>query len=264
MDAGKKINLQIIVLCDAGAAGETAAAACDWEEAEARYPDLTVTILEIGGKVAVQTVARALLTACYDKKEKTVPRVCLEFPVPFLGTLRSLQLEAHCEIRPLNLSISHAIVCSCHSAPLALHGAPTDASSASTPLSLQRGFRCPVTGTSLSPAQCVQDGRAICVGNTVSGVLHSSTPITLAGSSSGSFSSDSRTATSGGGVLRVLSKINMASTNSALIIGPSITLKPPVLNINTDSASAVKVAVNGEMVEVTQEQLLTLVANGLR
>jgi hypothetical protein len=259
MDAGKKITLKIIILCDAGAAGETAAAtACDWTEAETRHPDLTVTILEIGGRVAVQTVARALLTTC---SEGLAPLpVSLEFPLPFFGNLRSLQLETHHEIRPLNLSLSHCIVCACHSAPLALRGAPTDASSAATPLSLQRAFRCPVSGSILSPAQCVQDGRAVCVGSTAAGVLHSATPITVTGAGAGSNKSaggsDGRNA-----VLRVLSKCNVGSTtNSALMIGPYITLKPSSNAAN----AAVKVAIDGEMVAVTQEQLLTCVAASLR
>jgi hypothetical protein len=258
-ETGRKISLKIIVLCDAGAAGETAAAACDWEEAEATHPGLTVQIVEVGGKLAVQTVARALLATCASSFEGSLAPmpVSLEFPLPFLGNYRSLQLEVHREIRPLNLSLSHCIVCACHSAPLALHGALSDAynSSAATPLSLT--FRCPVSGNVLPPTQCVQDGRAICVGNTAAGVLHSSTPISIAGSTSFLHSEINGS----GGVLRVLSKINMASTNSSLIIGPSITLKP---NSNVSSTAAVKVAIDGEIVSVNQRQLLTLVANGLR
>jgi len=259
-EAGKKISLKIIVLCDAGAAVETAAAACDWKEAEATHPDITVTILEIGGKVAVQTVARALLTACASSSEKHLAMpVSLEFNLPILGNFRSLQLETHCDIRPLNLSLSHCIVCACHSAPLALRGAPTDPSSAATPLSLQRSFRCPVSGNVLPLTQCVQDGRAICVGNIAAGVLHSSTPITIAGSNSSLNSEINGGGGGSGGILRVLSKINMASKNSSLIIGPSIILKP-----NVSSAASVKVAIDGEMVVVTQDQLLTLVTNSLR
>lgn len=264
-EAGKKISLKIIVLCDAGAAGETAAAACDWKEAEATHPDLSVIILEIGGKLAVQTVARALLTTCASTSEGSLAPmpVSLEFPLPFLGNFRSLHLETHCEIRPLNLSLSHCIVCACHSAPLALCGALTDASSAAAPLSLQRAFRCPVSGNVLRPTQCVQDGRAICVGNTAAGVLHSSTPVTLFAGSWSSLTSDISKpgGGGGGGVLRVLSKINMSSTYSSLIIGPSITLKP---NLKISSAVNVKVAVQGEMVAVSQRQLLAIVTSGLR
>jgi hypothetical protein len=265
IEANKRSTLKIIILCDADAAGETSsAAACDWEEAEARHPGLTVTIVPVAGKVAVQYVARSLLSACSELEETASLPVNLEFPLPFLGNLRTLQLEAHCEIRPLNLSVSHCIVCACHSAPLALHSAPTDATSATIPLSLQRAFRCPITGNVLSPVQCVQDGKAICAGNTVAGVLYSSTPLSLTGPAT-------NTNTSGGGggghfCLRVLNRISTDSSPSAgLILGPSITLKPSTTNASQHDNASVKVALGGEkMVTVTQKELLTLVIADLK
>ena len=294
MEAGKKVHLQIMFLCEAGSAAETAAAAYDWKEAEAAHPDLTVTIIEIGGRVAVQTVARALLATCTDNGLASIP-VALQFSHPFLGNLRTLYLEAHSEIRPLDLSLSHCIVCACHSSPLALCSPPTSNSgggggATTLPIDRQRTwFQCPITGARLAPSECIHDGKTLCVGNTTSGVLTYTTPVSLTGPSfavssvSGGVNNThvvvngASGSTTGGGnlnlnisgaLLRVKSKVNIASTNSALIIGPSITLKP-ISNVSTDAAGStraagIKVPVNGEMVAVSQEQLLNLVTADLR
>ena len=287
MAAGKGLGLHILALCEAGASADIAASHHDWEEAEATHPGLKVTIVEVAGRVAQQTVARALFQCVMD----TPPRsISLDFNTPLIGNVRSILLEGYCDTRHLTLEMSHCTLCACHGAPVALKGADGRAINIGAPLTGQNKFRCPITGTTLDPRHCIQDGKTICLGNnSAAGLLHLKESLSIANAATSAV--DGNGMATAPVVLRVLSKIKMGSFNAALLYGPPITLRAPNKNnlaitntngnqsctsagaaagvstrenINSSFPPAVKVAVDGELVSVYSEQLLGLVAKNLK
>lgn len=257
MAAYKDVALQIIILCEAGASGDMATSSRDWESAETTHPGLKVTIVEVAGRVAQQTVARALFQCCVDMPPLNVT---LEFSAPLIGDVRSINLEAHCDTHPLCLDTSHCTLCGCHGAPVALRGADGG------PLPLpQNKLQCPVTGTPLDPRQCLQDGKTICLGNNPSaGVLSLKAPLSIAPSGVGTE----------GAVLRVLSRVNLTSFNAALIQGPPLTLRAhnyqnyvrhgTEAGFNIGAVPRTSVLLNMSLQTVNSEQLLGIVARKLK
>ena len=273
----KGVSLKIIHLCAAGTGADLATTATDWNERENSLPPgrLSVSIVEIAGKLAVQSLARTLISSC---KESLPPlQFFLEFNVPLIGDVRYLQLEASSETQPLDLSISHCSVCACHSAPLALTpaGSRGERSSSTTATTTRTAFpfplhqqhnttttnnnsnnamRCPVTGTTVDGPRCIiHDGRTVCIGNSPACVLHFSAPLTIAAATTGGLP-----------VVRVLKRVPINKMNAALLYGPPIILKMPSSSSSSSLAAVNKVVLDGQMVDVHMHQILSLVSQSLR
>jgi hypothetical protein len=228
----KGVRLDILAVAEQGAAGD-AAAAHAWGEAEAAHPgQLGLTLVEAAGALAGRAVARALLHRYAPPSPPT--HITLQFPAPLVGDVRAVPLEARCDVLRLSRRVDRRALCPCHGAPVAPAG----------------GDACAVTGAALAPGACPADGRVVQVGPRAAGTLHLLSPLSLAGGGGGGGAAPA--------VLHVVRRVPIASVATGLLCGP-----PVVLRAGGGGGGGVKVAVEGELVDLTPAQLLGVVTAAL-
>lgn len=230
----KGLELRVIVLCEAGTDPELVdGAGQTWRDAEERFPGTRVLLVEVaGGSLAAQNLARNLLTACMPPHAALVS---LHFPVPLLGDVRAIPLEVVHEVQSLRYSVTHCTMCACHGQVAALGpGAP-----------VQEGPACPVSGGALSGAQYVVDSKIVCLGGTSAAVLHLTTPLAIS-------------AAGGGAVLTVVRRVKLGEVLAGGLCGPPIVLR------GKQKSGAVKLAWDGQLLNVLYAQLVSLLAATLR
>ena len=111
------------------------------------------------------------------------------------------------------------------------------------------------------PQQRVSDGTVVCLGGGASGVLHLPSPLAIAGAGGPASAA----------ALNVLRRVKTSDINAGLVRGGAVTLRAPgsaggaaAAPAAAPAPAAVKLAVDGEFIDVQHSQLLELLASSLR